>query len=92
MRWSTVRERLRDITDPVSSRHREHPTRNGFILLALIGLAVYMAMADGGWQAKLIYGLLAEIPLAVAGLVFVWLGRGFGAFGEDELAGQGPQG
>jgi len=42
---SALRERLRDLTDPVSVGHRERPLRNGFILLALIGLAVYMAMA-----------------------------------------------
>ena len=36
--------RLRDLTDPIASRHRPRPTRNGLILLALIGLAVYMAL------------------------------------------------
>ena len=59
--------------------------RWGYVVIALLPVA-YMAAAEGAWYAKVVYGLLAQIPLALAGLVFVWLARGFGAFGEDELA------
>lgn len=41
----SLRDHLRDLTDPIQSRHRERPLRNGVILLACLGLAVYMAMA-----------------------------------------------
>jgi virulence factor Mce-like protein len=42
---SSIRDRLRNITDPVQSRQRSVPLRSGFILLGVIGLVVYMAMA-----------------------------------------------
>jgi phospholipid/cholesterol/gamma-HCH transport system substrate-binding protein len=35
----------KNIFDPVPARTREHPLRNGFLLLALIGLAIYMALS-----------------------------------------------
>lgn len=42
---SDLKARWRDLTDPVQSKAREHPLRNGAVLLALLGLAVYMAVA-----------------------------------------------
>lgn len=42
---TSLRERWRDVIDPVQSRTHERPLRNGIVLLGLIALAVYMAVA-----------------------------------------------
>lgn len=42
---SGLGDRLRDLTDPVTSRQRSKPLRNGLVLFGLLGLAVYMAMS-----------------------------------------------
>ena len=42
---SRLGSRLRDLVDPVQSRHRPAPLRNGIVLAGLTALAVYMAVA-----------------------------------------------
>lgn len=42
---SSMRERWRDVIDPRTSLQREHPLRNGVIVIGIVALAVYMAVA-----------------------------------------------
>lgn len=42
---SSLGERWRDLIDPRQSLQREHPLRNGVVVLGLIALVVYMAVA-----------------------------------------------
>ncbi|MFN4178023.1 hypothetical protein [Phenylobacterium sp.] len=45
----------------------------------------YMLVAEGGLGAKVLWTFLLQIPLAVVALLFVGLGRLFGAFDPEEI-------
>ena len=48
--------------------------RWGYVAVAAAPV-VWMAGADGGWFAKVLYSVLFQIPLGAAALLFVFLGQ-----------------